>query len=267
MFFSQDDLAIEILGVYKDERGHYQRKSFERRHSSLGIRLYGKAKFECGEKSYSADEESLIYIPAKVKYSQRSDGECIISVWFINYGADSGEIEIIKPENMDKVRAVFEDVYAVWSEKRCGYKNYCASALYKLFYDLCLSHSENIGSENSLYQKIFPGVSYIHENFRTSDISVAHLAKISYLSETYFRKIFSRIYGITPNKYIRNLRLEWALALLDTGELSIAEVAMRSGFSDSKYFSREFKKRYLKSPCAYTRGRAIRYKHKTGDPI
>lgn len=253
MFFSQADLAIEIVGVYKDERGPYQRRSFERRHSSLGIRLFGKAEFESGGKRCTADEGSLIYIPSKVEYSQRSDGESIISVWFINYGADVGEIEVFYPENIDAVREAFSELYSAWSEKKCGYRSLCASILYRLFYEFNLSLGESASSTDSLYRKILPGVRYIHENFREPDISVANLAKISYLSETYFRKVFNRIYGVSPNKYIRNLRLEWALSLLESGEFSVLEVAARSGFSDAKYFSREFKKKYLKSPGAYAK--------------
>lgn len=257
MFFSQADLAIEIVGVYKDERTAFHRKSFERRHSSLGIRLEGRAEFESEKGKYEVDEESIIYIPSKVKYSQRTAGETIISVCFINYGADSGGIEVFRPRDMAAVRAAFSELYSVWSEKRCGYKSLAASILYKLFYDLCMSFGESGGKEDSLYQKILPGVSYIHENFRTREISVSHLAKISYLSEAYFRKIFAKIYGTSPNKYIRNLRLEFALSLLESGEISVAEVAEKSGFSDSKYFSREFKKRYLKPPVVYIK--------KTGD--
>ena len=125
--------------------------------------------------------------------------------------------------------------------------------MYRLFYELNLSVGESASSTDSLYRKILPGVRYIHENFREPDISVANLAKISYLSETYFRKVFNRIYGVSPNKYIRNLRLEWALSLLESGEFSVLEVAARSGFSDAKYFSREFKKKYLKPPGAYAK--------------
>ncbi len=255
MFFSQADLAIEIVGVYKDEREPYQRKSFERSHSSLGIRLYGNAEFTSDKKSYVADDDSLIYIPSKVKYSQRSDGESIISVWFINYGEDSGEIEVFSPENINSVKEAFVEIYTAWTEKKCGYKNLCTSILYKLFYDFSKDLSDSSCSENALYRKILPGVSYIHENFRTHEISVAYLAKISYLSATYFRKIFNKIYGVSPNRYIRNLRLEWALSLLDSGELSVAEVADKSGFSDPKYFSREFKKRYSRPPGAFAKGR------------
>ncbi|MBD9009716.1 MAG: AraC family transcriptional regulator [Clostridiales bacterium] len=49
-------------------------------------------------------------------------------------------------------------------------------------------------------------------------------------------------------EYIRKKRLEYACSMLKSGELSVAEVSEKAGFSDYNYFSRLFKKHYGVSP-------------------
>ena len=71
------------------------------------------------------------------------------------------------------------------------------------------------------------------------------------ISEVYFRKIFKKIYKVSPNKYINNLRLEYASQLLQSGLYRIYEISELSGFTDVKYFAKCFKEKYGISPLAY----------------
>jgi CheY-like chemotaxis protein len=57
--------------------------------------------------------------------------------------------------------------------------------------------------------------------------------------------------GLSPNQYIRTIRLQMAKELLTTTDLSIKEIATKVGFKKTDYFSRLFKKEYGKSPSAY----------------
>ena len=50
---------------------------------------------------------------------------------------------------------------------------------------------------------------------------------------------------------IRNLRIQRAKELLQTGECSVTEASIASGFNDTSYFSREFKKVLGFSPKEY----------------
>ena len=71
------------------------------------------------------------------------------------------------------------------------------------------------------------------------------------MSEVYFRKLFKEEYGISPQKYIINLRMQYAKGLISTGYYSLNEVAYMSGYTDYKYFSVEFKKSMGVSPSEY----------------
>lgn len=58
---------------------------------------------------------------------------------------------------------------------------------------------------------------------------------------------FARIrelFDMTPNEYIREMRLQMAAKLLLEGELNVSEVAMAVGINDASYFNRRFKLRF-----------------------
>ena len=66
-----------------------------------------------------------------------------------------------------------------------------------------------------------------------------------------FRKV-KRLTGLTPKKYIDEIRFQTARELLETRQnYTIKAVAMNVGFKDEKNFSRNFKKRFGKYPSDY----------------
>lgn len=74
----------------------------------------------------------------------------------------------------------------------------------------------------------------------------------------YLRKLFQKEMGMTPLKYMVELRMKKAKSMLAaawTREYSVAEVAESCGFSDALYFSRVFKKYYGCSPVEFVKRR------------
>ena len=69
-----------------------------------------------------------------------------------------------------------------------------------------------------------------------------------FVSEAYFRKLFKKLYSVSPKQYVINLRLETAAQLLQSQLYSVNEVGDRSGFTDPKYFAKLFKSKYGCSP-------------------
>lgn len=87
------------------------------------------------------------------------------------------------------------------------------------------------------------------------DISVAEAAARSHYSQRHFIRLFTSVYGVTPQKYLLNVRLRHACALLRDSSLSVTETALRCGFSDSNYFSRIFRKYTGSSPSDFSRNK------------
>ncbi|HEU0228342.1 MAG TPA: helix-turn-helix transcriptional regulator, partial [Arachidicoccus soli] len=57
--------------------------------------------------------------------------------------------------------------------------------------------------------------------------------------------------GLTVNNFVKSIRLKRAFQLLEQKAGNVSEVAYMVGFNDAKYFGKEFKKQYGKSPSAY----------------
>ena len=73
----------------------------------------------------------------------------------------------------------------------------------------------------------------------------------------YYGKI-KRMMGITPNEYLRNVRMCEAARLLSGNWFTISEVMVKVGFKDVKYFRDCFKRIYGVNPSEY----AKQYQHK-----
>ncbi|AOW11233.1 hypothetical protein EM308_03205 [Flavobacterium gilvum] len=83
-------------------------------------------------------------------------------------------------------------------------------------------------------------------NFITTEIS---------MSKTSLYNKFNALTNLSLNEFIKTQRLKRAVALFQKGETSIYLVASQVGFSDAKYFGREFKKTYGITPSDYIKNK------------
>lgn len=91
---------------------------------------------------------------------------------------------------------------------------------------------------------------YIEEH-QTEDISLAQVAKISFMSPFYFCKMFRKATGIYFTDYLSRLRIERAKNLLLNPNLRISEIAYEVGFQSLTHFNRVFKRILGQSPTDY----------------
>lgn len=71
------------------------------------------------------------------------------------------------------------------------------------------------------------------------------------ISADYLTDCFRQELGITPMTYLRRYRIRQARELLETTDLSIMQVAMAVGFSESAHFTRTFQREVGMTPRAY----------------
>ena len=82
-------------------------------------------------------------------------------------------------------------------------------------------------------------------------ISTKQLATQSDMSERNFARRFKAATDMTPNQYLKHIRIDTAQDLLQYSNLNIAEIAERTGFNDLSYFAKTFKKLRSISPSDY----------------
>ena len=90
-------------------------------------------------------------------------------------------------------------------------------------------------------------------NTEMRDLPLEEMARRLGTSYSNFRRTFREHTGIGPHQYRLHLRLSHARDLLLTTELSVKEIAFRSGFEEEQYFCRFFKKTMGRTPSSYRR--------------
>ncbi|MDD5599654.1 MAG: AraC family transcriptional regulator, partial [Victivallaceae bacterium] len=93
-------------------------------------------------------------------------------------------------------------------------------------------------------------ISYIESNYQHA-ITVSALAKRASMSEVTFYRLFKKAFNMSPVNYLIAVRIARAQEMLENSRLSVSEIASRTGFTDSNYFSRAFKKLSGASPRLY----------------
>ena len=88
---------------------------------------------------------------------------------------------------------------------------------------------------------------YIQEHL-SSFFTVDDVASFLGLNRSHFSRIFTRICGIAPSRFIENYRLDNAWHILRHTDMPIAKIGQEVGYRDPAYFTRRFQERYGTSP-------------------
>ena len=93
--------------------------------------------------------------------------------------------------------------------------------------------------------------SLIEENISDEDMDMNEMAsKLAMSYSTFYRKMKALV-GMSPNDYIRRIRLHRCMELLRSGNFNVTEAAMMTGFNNPGNFRERFKKEFGKSPSAF----------------
>ncbi len=85
----------------------------------------------------------------------------------------------------------------------------------------------------------------------TADLSVPNLARMTSMTERTFARRFGDVFHMTPAAWVQSLRVEAVRRHLEDDDLSLAEIASRTGFRDVEFLRRIFRARLSASPAEY----------------
>ena len=117
--------------------------------------------------------------------------------------------------------------------------------------EILFLHDRHQNEDSYMYDELLNIKKYINENISNTNISIEELASLSGYSYHYFRHIFQQQTGLSPKRYIINLRIEYAKNLLTNSPSSISYIAQYCGFSSSSQFDITFRKHTGISPTQY----------------
>jgi AraC-like DNA-binding protein len=95
-----------------------------------------------------------------------------------------------------------------------------------------------------------PVLAYVREHYQ-SPITNQQLARLAHMSVRTFERKFHGNFHLTPQKYLRSLRMRMAAHALVYSNQLLAKVALSCGFADQSHFTREFRRYFGRTPRQY----------------
>ncbi|MFZ7947069.1 helix-turn-helix domain-containing protein [Neobacillus sp. 19] len=148
----------------------------------------------------------------------------------------------------------FDELRSIWLQETNEYRTVQSSFLaFSLLHEVI--ESSKFGGKRS------PNEAYITDRFNNvlhyiekrlgENITRDELAQIYHMNPVYFSRAFKEIYGLTPMKMVKKLRLLHAKRLLETTDDTMEVIAQKCGFCDSPHFTHTFRSAFKISPSEF----------------
>lgn len=171
--------------------------------------------------------------------------------------------------NISECQRVFSDLYNIGSltckinglifEEICTptitindifSEEYNLSEFKEFFRNCFLCIASSLKGKNTDSEYVNQALALIHEKY-SSDITLYTTADEIGISSAYLSTIFKQAVGIGFSQYLNQFRIDKALVYLESGKLSLHEVAYHCGYQNYDYFFKVFKKITGQTPGTY----------------
>jgi len=109
---------------------------------------------------------------------------------------------------------------------------------------------KHMAAVDAVFEQLQPAITYMEDNLLANP-KLEEIARIVHLAPNYFHRKFKSIFFITPLAYMLRRRLDIARQLLLSTDMTVKQIAHRSGFESPFYLSRIFKREFGISPSDY----------------
>jgi transcriptional regulator GlxA family with amidase domain len=100
------------------------------------------------------------------------------------------------------------------------------------------------------YSRLVSAIKFVTENY-TKDIEVSDIAEHVFLSVSQLQREFSKSFGISPSRYLREVRVGVVRHLLESSDLALSNIATECGFYDQSHMTKHFKSSTGLTPLKY----------------
>ncbi len=157
---------------------------------------------------------------------------------------------ILDERRLRQVEATLDGLLDEYNRREPGFSALIQLHLSSLFLNLARWHADPPSAPLATDDRIAATAAYLDTHF-LEPLTLAALAERACLSPRQLLRVFRRAYGTTPIDHVIAKRLEHACGLLADPSNRVGEVALASGFDDTNYFSRRFRRTYGVSPTRY----------------
>ena len=243
---------ISLVFRYVDPLKNYPMHNAGRRHHGLLYVLEGNEVYRSARATLKTEPGDVIYLPKTEVYDvTMTDPQCtVLCIDFETARPIDYAPFLIHTSNTRMLKNSFFEVERIWQMKRTGWNAECMAVTYHILAELQRQLSVKYCPSEKL-ERISAGVDHMHQHFNDPTVSVEQLAELCGFHPRYFAKLFHEVYGISPKKYITQLRMERARELILSNRYTVSQVAQLVGYGDIYHFSKVFKQENGVSPAGY----------------
>lgn len=221
--------------------------------ASLYFIAEGRLKFSLREKSFVAEKNDVVLLKKSDVATISNETDSYSTLYYVAFNYDESVslgIEMITGNTGHK--NLFKDILDAHLSKAPYSKLKISQLFLKLIYNLAV---DNLHSRKDYISvsKINEAAEYININYY-KDITINDLCKLTGYSEAHLRRLFIKNFGMSPQSYILDKRIEMAKEMLvDIPEKTVDEIADLLGISSASYFCKLFKGKTGLSPSEFKR--------------
>ena len=234
----------KLQGYVRVERSTFRDEHFYSTQNFLYVIEKGVFAYTVNGKTYQARELDCVYFKKGTYYERTVVSPVILHIFELAQPLADADapISIANSQRIRENIALLDNLQGTVKEN--------LPYIEHLLNDILHTYRQETAQQETPDSRIAQALSIIRSNFHR-ELSVYDLAQTVHLSYPQFNRLFVKYLGVTPIRYIHQLRLEKAKGLLYTTELPIKVIADECGFKDIYYFSNFFRTATGCSPTQY----------------
>ena len=241
-------VVSEIAGIIETPLPTGYRFDNRRTEPCLIITFKGSISYYYNGRRYVSDSNHPLFIPEGAEYYLIVDNESNSIVLKFNCTTKYHSKSMKRCRGNYGAQAIRAKYLWTFHRSVCFYP--ILSTIYEILW--AFENPEREYAPDARFERINPSINYLEKHFSDAELSNDQLAAISGVSTVYFRKLFTEKFGVSPQRYIRTLRIETAKDLLrEHNSLSISQIAEMVGYDSIYHFSRVFKQETMQTPSEY----------------
>ncbi len=245
------------LSLFKSGSGIYTVEGRTYTFNPGDIFLFGSNEIHCITQIDSDMPFDLINIhfEPKMLWSEENDHTLILLKLFFDRNEHfANKIDPSNPSTAE-IRSAIADIENEFSTMQPGYELKIKLELYSVLLLLLRNYGyvntqDSSNSGVNVLPQLSLAIDYINSHIGES-FSLDDIARQAMLSKAYFSTLFKKYNGLSPWEYITIKRVEKAIGLLRTTDMTKLDIAQQCGFNSSSNFYKAFRKITGKKPDDY----------------